>query len=778
MLKKKRNNIVFILFLLAPAAAFLCMPGVRSVLLGRCLLSSSFYGDTFVFFSGLKYLERGFYLWNPYLFCGVPLIGNPQCQLFYPPAVLLSVFSWPAGVNWSFILHVLLSGAGMWMLLRYQKLSPGACVFGALSLIFGAHVFLRIFAGHLGTLNAFAWMPLVFLFAQKYIDEGELKDAVISGTLFGLQILAGNPQYSYYTFFAVAAYSFFNFASGRRSAAVMFKRIVLCLVSVAAIGACLAAVRILPAWEFFFLSARSSLGLSFVSSWALPPENLLTCLIPEAFGNMFSFPYWGKYRLWEMCVYWGVLPLFLGLLACVRSRSKQSRFFWMLAVFSLFCAVAAGTFLARYLCVLLPGFGKFRGHSKFIVLAGFSVSALSAYGYDIFLKMTEERGRSLRILLILMGAVAAALFVVSSAAFLHPRPFQEWWVRAVFKAPPGAEFPLEAYDCFLFGLVRFTLLVNSVFLAVYFYFRKSIGKKLFIFCLFFLMLADLVSFGYKYAVCDAVSRAGWDEEIVSLINNGERPSLQRVVSASPSYFSNKALLHGIQVVDGYDVLVPARFQDYMGFCDGRPIDSPLPVKLFGMAGVRYAIFSGKRSLNSSVFREEAVLPDARLERNLRSLPRAYMVYRAIEAPPGKDRELALLVSDAFDSANSVMLPYNNGKDALPDGSSAVIREAEILEYSPDRVTVRARSDKDGYLVLSDSFYPGWEARVYPPRGGKPEKALILRANYMFRAVRLGRGEYRVVFSYRPVPFIAGAAVSALALLFLAVFFFRHRPRKR
>ncbi len=778
MLKKKSNNIVFILFLLASAAAFLCMPGVRSVLFGRCLLSSSFYGDTFVFFSGLKYLERGFHLWNPYLFCGVPLIGNPQCQLFYPPAVLLSVFSWPAGINWSFILHVLLSGVGMWMLLRRQKLSPGACLFGALSLMFGAHVFLRIFAGHLGTLNAFAWMPLVFLFAQKYIDEGGFKNAVISGTLFGIQILAGNPQYSYYTFFAVAAYSFFNFAVERRPSAVTFKRAVLCLVSVAAIGACLAAVRILPAWEFFFLSARSSLGLSFVSSWALPPENLLTCLIPEAFGNMFSFPYWGKYRLWEMCVYWGVLPLFLGLLACVRSRCKQVRFFWLLAIFSLFCAVAAGTFLARYLCVLLPGFGKFRGHSKFIVLAGLSVSVLSAYGYDIFLKMTEERGRSLRILLMLMGAVAAALFVVSSAAFLHPRPFQEWWVRAVFKAPPGAEFPLEAYDCFLFGLVKFTLLVNSVFLAVYFYFRKSIGRKLFIFCLFFLMMADLVSFGYKYAVCDAVSRAGWDEEIVSLIHNGERPSLQRVVSVSPSYFSNKALLHGIQVVDGYDVLVPARFQDYMGFCDGQPIDSPLPVKLFGMAGVRYAVFSGKRSLNSSVFREEAVLPEARLERNLRCLPRAYMVYRAIEAPPGKDRELALLVSDAFDSANTVMLPYNNGKDALPDGSSVVIREAEVLEYSPDRVTVRARSDKDGYLVLSDSFYPGWEARVYPPRGGKSEKALILRANYMFRAVRLGRGEHRVVFSYRPVPFIAGAAVSALTLLLLAVFFFRHRPRKR
>ncbi len=774
-----RTIILIAAVLAVSAAAFMHAPGVRGVLSGECLLSSSFYGDTFAFFAGIKYLERGLHLWNPYLFCGIPLVGDPQCQLFYPPAALLSVLPWAAGINWSFLLHVLLAGAGMWMLLRYLKLSRGACVFGALSLMFGAHVFLRIFAGHLGTLNAFAWMPLVFLFAQKYIDEGRFRDAVISGTLWGIQILAGNPQYSYYTFLAVAAYSFFNPAVEKHSRGIMLRRAVLCLVSVAAVGACLAAVRILPAWEFFSLSARSSLGRSFVSSWALPPENLLTCLIPEAFGNMFSFPYWGKYRLWEMCVYWGVLPLLLGLLACGKSGNKQARFFTLLAVLSLFCAVAAGTPWARYLCALLPGFGKFRGHSKFVVLAGFSVSALSAYGYDIFLKMGEERGRSSRILLAVSGAAAAALFAVSLAAFFHPQPFQAWWTRAVFKAPAGAEFPLEAYDCFLFGFIKFTLLVSLFFLSGYLYFRKSISRKILVPCLFVLMLADLISFGYKYVVCDASSRAGWDEEIVSGINKGGGPTLQRVVSVSAAYFSNKALFHGIQVVDGYDVLVPGRFQDYMGFCDGQPLDSPLTVKLLGMAGVEYAVFSGKKRLDASVFREDAVLPKARLERNLRCLPRAYMVYRAVEAPPDREGELALLVSDAFNPSDTVMLPNNDGNDVLPDGPSAgTIEEAEILDYSPDRITVLAKPGRDGYLVLSDSSYPGWEARVYPPQAGKPRIARIIRANYMFRAVRLSPGEQKVVFSYRPVPFRAGAAVSAATLLLLIVFFLRSRPRKK
>ena len=51
--------------------------------------------------------------------------------------------------------------------------------------------------------------------------------------------------------------------------------------------------------------------------------------------------------------------------------------------------------------------------------------------------------------------------------------------------------------------------------------------------------------------------------------------------------------------------------------------------------------------------------------------------------------------------------------------------------------------RPGYLVLSDSYFPGWIAELRP--AGKPDADAvtlpILRADYNFRAVALDAGEY-------------------------------------
>lgn len=65
-------------------------------------------------------------------------------------------------------------------------------------------------------------------------------------------------------------------------------------------------------------------------------------------------------------------------------------------------------------------------------------------------------------------------------------------------------------------------------------------------------------------------------------------------------------------------------------------------------------------------------------------------------------------------------------------------------------------------MLSDTWYPGWQATV----DGEP--ADILRANYAFRAVRLDAGEHTVEMIYRPTLVLVGGAVSLVALALLVV----------
>jgi uncharacterized membrane protein YfhO len=97
-------------------------------------------------------------------------------------------------------------------------------------------------------------------------------------------------------------------------------------------------------------------------------------------------------------------------------------------------------------------------------------------------------------------------------------------------------------------------------------------------------------------------------------------------------------------------------------------------------------------------------------------------------------------------------PMQNG------GAQTADEDVRIVDYKPERVTLSVRASTPGYVLLADSWYPGWVARV------DGADAPIHRADYVFRAVQVSAGTHQIEFEYRPTSFYLGAAVSALALL--------------
>ena len=85
----------------------------------------------------------------------------------------------------------------------------------------------------------------------------------------------------------------------------------------------------------------------------------------------------------------------------------------------------------------------------------------------------------------------------------------------------------------------------------------------------------------------------------------------------------------------------------------------------------------------------------------------------------------------------------------------------ILRDGSDRVIIGVKMRHPGFLVLIDTYYPGWRATV----DGAPAK--ILPANRAFRAVGLGAGEHTVVFWYAPFSFRLGAWITLGAAVLLA-----------
>jgi hypothetical protein len=109
---------------------------------------------------------------------------------------------------------------------------------------------------------------------------------------------------------------------------------------------------------------------------------------------------------------------------------------------------------------------------------------------------------------------------------------------------------------------------------------------------------------------------------------------------------------------------------------------------------------------------------------------------------------------------------------LPEGLFAVDAAARITGYGPDRVVVEAESSGRAMLVLTDVFYPGWEALVNGERGE------IYRVDGIFRGVMLEAGKHTVEFVYRPLSFRIGVALCLIAVAGMAVLLYLDRKEKQ
>jgi uncharacterized membrane protein YfhO len=84
----------------------------------------------------------------------------------------------------------------------------------------------------------------------------------------------------------------------------------------------------------------------------------------------------------------------------------------------------------------------------------------------------------------------------------------------------------------------------------------------------------------------------------------------------------------------------------------------------------------------------------------------------------------------------------------------------ITRASENEIDMAANNRESAYLVLTDTYYPGWEATI------DGVNAPILRCNYAMRAIALPPGEHRVSFAFRPASFRKGAWISLFSLLLL------------
>ncbi len=249
-----------------------------------------------------------------------------------------------------------------------------------------------------------------------------------------------------------------------------------------------------------------------------------------------------------------------------------------------------------------------------------------------------------------------------------------------------------------------------------------------------------------------------------------QPGLFRIYSPSYSLPQQTGAVYGLQSVDGVDPLQlaetvafvrqaaglegqPPRYSEVLppappngdvilGHRDARP-----DLNLLGLLNVRYLAAEFPLQVEGLV--ERGRFGTTYLYENTHVLPRAFVLYRAGPVA-GPEEALARLKE-----ADPRQVAFIEGGAALTGQSTATLSEALLTAYTPDSITVRATLEQPGVLILSEVWYPGWEARI----DGQPVP--IYRADGLLRAVYLQPGTHTIAFSYTPWTVKAGLALSAL-----------------
>jgi hypothetical protein len=160
-------------------------------------------------------------------------------------------------------------------------------------------------------------------------------------------------------------------------------------------------------------------------------------------------------------------------------------------------------------------------------------------------------------------------------------------------------------------------------------------------------------------------------------------------------------------------------------------------------------------------------------RNRRACPRAWLVAEA-ESVDGEEALRRIRGGGiAFDPRRTALLEDAPGElPQLPGGELASGSDARVVADEPGRLVVETKAQTPTVLVLSEMFYPGWEASV----DGRAER--IHLADFLLRAVAVPSGAHRVEMRYHATQARNGLIISAATLVLLAALAFGARRRRR
>jgi hypothetical protein len=660
-----------------------------------------------------------------------------QGAQLYPPNWIFLILPLPVAINWSIALHVFAIGAFMFLWMKERGLTASASFLAGILVMFSGAFFTHIFAGHLPQLCAMSWAPLIFCSIDALLPTRQVTWLLVGVFGVAMQILAGFPQYLFYTAIVAALYTTLRLLSDWNW------RVALAFVGIYLGGALLASVQLLPAIQTTHETTRGlRLPFNFASMVAFPPENFVTLLAPNVFGEMAK--YWGRWYLWETSLFIGVSGLALAVYAAIRCDLRIKLPALVIILVSLLLALGVYTPLFRFLYVWVPGFDRFRSVSKFIFPASLFIILLAATGFDQLLR-GKTAGKAF-VAAVFAGAVALGLVAwwvgnttswpalmntarVTGESYLFPQLYSNSEFITRSQQCAATSLGIAAAACALLGGILLVARYNA---------RALFG-------VIPLAIAEMLVFASN-------SRPTSDSSAIVNVEDksflAKHPGDYRIMNVNNP---NTAMIIGAQDLWGYDATVMRRYAEFMTWTQGGdPNNAMSYVKLvqfdplFTMLRERY-IFAQQRGKFEM---EEApvVMPHLQLISNYRVLQNRDAIFEAMR-------------SETFDPTREVILESEPEPKPVQSSNNGTAR---ITATTTDSLTIEADVEQPSILLITDAYAASWRTVTLP--GSTQAHYDLLPANYVLRAVPLAAGHHLLRVEYRPVAFGLGKWISLICVV--------------
>ena len=702
-------------------------------------------------------------LWNPYVMGGRPFHGNSQSATLSPfsaPAYVLPFWDSLAAMA---ALKLFVAALGAFLLGRaFGMRFGGALMCG---LVFGFSLWSVTWVSWT-TMSVWALLPWLCLAAELCIRRpGPLPFAGLA-TATGLQFLGGHPSSSFQVMVAVGLFWLVRTIAARPLRERDLTLRLLTLGGAMAVGTALAAITLIPFLELLSHSIDLKARTAAASDAHEPARYLLGVFLHDWWGRGSRVSLEFASALEEHAWYVGALPLML--VVCALALAPRRERIVVAATGLVALAVATGIPPFFDVVKALPGFDAAR-NGRLAVISVLCAAVLAGWGLDDLTgpQAAERRRRA--------ALVACALLLAVPFVWVARRIDIDALGDALRVAwgfaTPGSD---AAAAIRLASLLEWLVLGAAALALLLLRLRGRLGASAFVALALALVAFDLFKAGMGYNPGIAESQAVQPATPAIRYLQEQRPARfaglhpEAPISLAVPISPNVAMRYGLFDARGYDFPFEERYAELWrrviaaspdcnyAFCPESAGRSPRALQALGLLGVT-DLLQNRRDGPLAGFEVAYEGADARVYRNPRALPRAFLVDRQVVVPSA---------TAARDTVTAARFPARDVAvterrlDGIAEGTAGARSPggASIVHYGEQRVSVDTESDRAALLVLTDSWFPGWKAEV------DGRESPIERVDYLIRGVRVPAGAHRVEFRYEPASWRAGWIVSLLALL--------------